>query len=795
MDSVDNSGPLYMDNTLQNDNQRYLNGVDTNYEGNKSGELLGNLDEFDFRQFDNLPLDAVLENDLSSIDQIDTALTQSHDLGTQLNQNPLSHETSNNWDNPTVRSSHQLQEAIQMPRTSLEQQPQPGYQPNHWEASIPKPNMSLGCTAVSNSNTQHVDPTENAPLALYSPHGQADLYVPSANGRPHLIRDSFIQPQPEYNSYQPHCNYPELGIEGNQIPLGIAQYPPQAQNGAFYQPMHKTIQVAKCGGCFLDPHPGECFPQAVPQHPRAPPRASHRGRQQVPYQAPYRQPIGLLAAPKRSAKFYEDSDEEKPLKRPRKIARSLKIKRGKKSKVTASEVYKFPIYDLNWRSSQGFEYHYLENEDGQWDPKFRLSAEGLKDYIKNCPRDLRIWLQHYPAQSKHRTVEADNKCRYEDCPVKGNTIRHGWFRVAFDEFHEATSNGEKDPFKMAGTMHLWCFERCIDPAGLLRVGKMQPDTRELDWEECNPMAIIRDSDANIVERTIIPWVRKRQGRVMQVPFVKHEDSLSFALCSHHKDNETGARQRTRDIRNAKKPEMFKKTIEFHMGRLDWWVDRENAFREWKKTHKGQEDAAPELGELPASSTPNGLLPTRKSLQLTPNGSTKNFNEMLSSVSVENDWALEYDGYQLPVKGERASLSAIPSPSQLLFEPQNDVHTTPDGETHRQDQVVATPRQSGRLSAGNIPQSVQTEVKVVTPPAKVQSSGLALPTTSTKVTEEQCPAVTSPQQNGRIPSLTVSDKADLWGESPPSRASSRAGERAQGSPLRRSSRRVSTKKSP
>ncbi|KAF4342229.1 hypothetical protein FBEOM_3811 [Fusarium beomiforme] len=787
MGSVENCDQLYMDNTIQNDNQQYLNDVDIDYL-DIWNDL--NFDEPNLpsNEFNIPPSDTAPETDSGSV--IDPALAQSHGSGTQSNQNSPSNSMPNSWDNPTARSSLKQQEAIQMPMTSLEQKLQSAYQANHDEGSKAQPNMSLACNVASNSNTPYVDTAANGSLALFSPHGQTDPFVPSATGQPHLNQNNFIQHRSEYNPHLPFYNYPELGIEGNQIAHGIAQYPTRVQTSVPLQPMHNTIHTIQvCRGCWREPHSCECFPVAIPQQALAP------YRQTPPYQAPYRQPIGLRAAPKRPAMFDEDSDEEKPLKKPRKIARSSRAKGGKKSRMTASEAYHFPRYPLNWASATGFEYEYIENGDGQWTPKFKLSAECLKDYIQNCPRDLTIWLQHNPAQAKHRTIDADMKCRYEGCPIKSQTIRHGWFRVAFDEFPDATSRGKKDPFKMAGAMHLWCLEQCIDPAALLKTGMMQPDTRELDWEEANPMAITRDTDTFIVDKTITPWLVQRQGRLIQVPFARHEDSLSYALCVHHRDNETCARQRTRDTRNENKPEEFKKTLEYHLGRLDWWAERENAFRRWKQAQKKEEDAAQEVHGLPAPSTPNGLFPTQKSAELTPNGSTKNFDHVLSTVSVQNDWAFGYETLGTPTKRESASLSGIPPPSQFFMEPRNDVYSTPKGEAHPQAQVVITPRRSARLSSGSLTQSVQTEINVATSPVKVQSSGLALPTGITKVAEEQRPTVVTPSQKEETPSLTGSEANDLWGESPQSRTSSRAGDGAQGSPLRRRSRRVSAKKSP
>ncbi|KAJ9425621.1 hypothetical protein QL093DRAFT_2248259 [Fusarium oxysporum] len=206
-----------------------------------------------------------------------------------------------------------------------------------------------------------------------------------------------------------------------------------------------------------------------------------------------------------------------------------------------------------------------------------------------------------------------------------------------------------------------------------------------------------------------------------------------------------------------------------MGRLDFWAERDTASRK-KRASKQSRAAAPEPEQLLTPTTSNGLLPTRKSAELTPNGSTKNFSDMLSSVSVANNYEFEYNGFmpkakkeEQPVKLEdsskwpqptagerRVSFSGLLSPSDLL-EQENVVQTSSNAETGRQDQPVSPPRRSPRFSAGNIRESIQTETKAATSPAKLQASGSLLPTATTESPKKESLAVPSTPKGQRTAS--------------------------------------------
>jgi hypothetical protein len=502
----------------------------------------------------------------------------------------------------------------------------------------------------------------------------------------------------------------------------------------------------------------------------------------------------------------EDSDLEGPRKKPGRKGRTLKTKRGRDKDfeigIKMYGMFRFP--EMDWVSRRRFKFLYLPT--GQLEKKILFSAEDLKDYVYNCPRNPRLWIQQNPAQCTERTIDADTMCRYESCPDSNNTIRPGWVRVAFDEFHQLTSCGQKDPFKMAGVMHLWCFEQCIDPVEVMANGKMMPDDRDdehLIKEKSNKMAITRDSDTTIVKHTIRPWFKKHEGQPLQAPYANYAESLSYALVKHHLDHQVGARARSRGGRNKDRPESELKTIDVHMGRLDFWAARDTASRK-KRSAKHSRAAEPEHLYIPATS--NGLPPTQKSAELTPYGSTKNFSDVLESISVANNYEFDYNGVmpeakkEEPVKDEDSSKWSEPAPGiqrvsisisdilspSVLLEQEGVVQPSPKAETGRKDQPISPLRRSPRLSAGNISDSVQTETKATTSPAKTQASALAFPTAPKKVSV----ALPSTPEGQRAASL--SDSLFEAQSARPVKNKSPREEEAQGSPLRRSSR-VSPKK--
>ncbi|KAH7188300.1 uncharacterized protein B0J16DRAFT_396520 [Fusarium flagelliforme] len=387
------------------------------------------------------------------------------------------------------------------------------------------------------------------------------------------------------NSYQPQCNYSEEGIKGNHAYEGpymdsfnVNQTVRQPAYNMGYQPLANIplqSSASPCVYCGYTAHMGPCLSAPLPGFPIP----MFRG-----HALPQLQQQPQQQRPKR--KFtYEDDDEiddddgEPPAKTAKTTKtisrRTTRASKGKRTtKNAGKKVYPYLPWGqvAPWVTKGGFQLEYLPA--GQLEEHILFGAEDLRAYLKECPRTVTIWLQNSPSKCKGRQEDADMKCRYAGCPTKYGTILHGWHRVAFDEFPEQTSDGSKDPFKMAGVMHLWCFEQCIDPHQCFEEDQLLPDHRDLPHEATNRAAINRDDYKGVVP-VIKKWGKKRQEvGVAPVPYPLHEDTLSWTLCNYHIQHQTNARESCRKKRNALRPDDERKTIEIIMGDLSKYVARD-----------------------------------------------------------------------------------------------------------------------------------------------------------------------------------------------------------------------------
>jgi hypothetical protein len=223
-----------------------------------------------------------------------------------------------------------------------------------------------------------------------------------------------------------------------------------------------------------------------------------------------------------------------------------------------------PATSWNHINVKGKYNYFTYTSRGVLDPTMFLGAAELKNYIDHCPRKPRIWVQHVPAQCNIRQGAGLQCCRFNKCPANKNKMPVGFDRVVFDEFWKETSSGQRDPFLVAFTMHLWCFEQCRDLLEDHLSGKLKPETRTFPKEDRNKMDLSRDSDKQIIPLTYDLWFGSRS-------FVtkprKHKYTLAYALNQHHVRNQNRTRQKTRDKRNDKKEAKHRKTIDIHKGHL------------------------------------------------------------------------------------------------------------------------------------------------------------------------------------------------------------------------------------
>lgn len=215
------------------------------------------------------------------------------------------------------------------------------------------------------------------------------------------------------------------------------------------------------------------------------------------------------------------------------------------------------------------------DKGGTLDTSILVNKSQLELFINQCPRSLMIWVQQAPAQCNYRLGKGESKCRYLHCPDPKRTILPGWLRVAMDEYPELVNSGIKDPYKMSMVLHLWCFERCVDPLELYRKGNFAADQRQLPMEMRNSMAINKDTDTMIVPGAFDPWFIKNESERrlhgQRTARREYKDSLSFTLVNYHLSNQIQSRQKTRNCRNRTKLRSNLITIDIHKGDLEMYI--------------------------------------------------------------------------------------------------------------------------------------------------------------------------------------------------------------------------------
>ncbi|KAF5669660.1 hypothetical protein FHETE_4900 [Fusarium heterosporum] len=437
-------------------------------------------------------------------------------------------------------------------------------------------------------------------------------YQPGKSGRAQRAPSAYVQqhedPVQQYqhldlNAYQPQIDYSLQDITGNQGVLDfplipplfstspvVTAYPTMAQNTSNYAYANPRFQGAfvplapqsqqtpsECILCGCQPHRGPC-PQPQSQSQMYRQRIQHL-EQLLQLQASNSPMVEVSAPPlkrRRQAVDHNDYMNEHPSKVSKNTQNGRRKAGPRKRRGIKSDAQKFYPQSISipdWEVD-GVEFTY--QRQGQWEEDFLLSAQDIRTYVENCPRKLTIWLQNTPSQVGHRTVRCDMRCRYSECPVKYGTLRNGWFRVAFDEFPQQTTEGELDPYKMAGSMHLWCFEQCIDPFEMFQRGMLVGDERIFEVEH-NAMTLLRSGEKDIFEAAIDPWIESRHKiGVSEIPYAKHEHTLSYALVKHHLERQPGNRQLVRNQRNGVRQKDAQKTQDIHMGRLDFFVERDDA---------------------------------------------------------------------------------------------------------------------------------------------------------------------------------------------------------------------------
>ncbi|KAM0218920.1 hypothetical protein ACHAPA_001615 [Fusarium lateritium] len=640
--------------------------------------------------------------------------------------------------------------------------------------------------------------------SAHSPAPVSSRYRPVKPSRmPSVVPQQQEVPVQQYqfenlNSYQPAVDYSFQGINGNNGVSNFPMFPPTpvraGVNGFahppplntglqdFFVPPTLQIQqpVAECMSCGCKPHRGPCPPFQLQMH---------QYQQYMQLQAQCAMKVEEPVPSPTRKRPYKNDDSYKtdhPVKFQKTARNGRRVLASRRAGKTDARKHYPPSIQINEWQANGT--HFSYQQGGQWDEDISLSAMDLRAYVDNCPRKLTVWLQNTPSQVGQRTSKCDMRCRYSECPVKYGTLRNGWFRVAFDEFPDHTTDGLLDPYRMAGSMHLWCFEQCIDPFELFQRGVLVGDDRVFRLEH-NAMTLLRNGEKDIFEAALDPWIEGRQqiGTSFQVPYARHEDTLSYALIKHHLERQPGTRQSVRDKRNGARQNDNLKTQDVHMGRLDFFVDRDEASK--AKLKGKMEYQRPANGRYTVSAK---------------NDLSKDFASMIDAYIPEAIGQDFEEVKALSMVAETLNTKAPPVHGSTVED--TIMVDTPD------DQNVDETVDQANVTLGTptdlfSPKSPEEEVTAsVQSGNKSESGGLVFPTAQrtpscsphTKYMEIQngdrpIPDI-SHHMKGRKSWAQVKAVTELFEEQSPRSASGNAGEEAQRSPLRRSSR-VSAKRTP
>jgi hypothetical protein len=371
-------------------------------------------------------------------------------------------------------------------------------------------------------------------------------------------------------------------------------------------------------------------------------------------------------------------------------------------------------------------------------------------------------------------------------------MRNGWFRVAFDEFPEDTTDGLLDPYRVAGSMHLWCLEQCIDPFELFQRGMLVGDERVFRLEH-NAMTLLRSGEKDIFEAAIDPWIEGRQqvGVSFQIPYARHEDTLSFALIKHHLERQPGTRQHVRDKRNGERQGENLKTQDIHMGRLDFFVERDEASKAKLKGKLGYKRPAkrlPAVREQKESTVDDDFSEEFASMidAYIPQATVQDIGEVQVQFKVEETLATK-----APLPAHSSTVEdtiMVAAPADQMVDQSSITLGTPSAlfslKSPEAKEVTASEQSGNKSESGGMAFPKAQRSPSCSPHTKymeIQKGERPLPDISHHM-------------KGRKSWAQVKAATALFEEQSPRSASGNAGEEAQRSSLRRSSR-VSAKRTP
>lgn len=163
------------------------------------------------------------------------------------------------------------------------------------------------------------------------------------------------------------------------------------------------------------------------------------------------------------------------------------------------------------------------NSYGELAPKKLFSVEEIFEYLYSHPSnntaegckplsgDLTLWLQRCPIRAVRRCGNPlAARCRFKDCPSKGNVIAEGEMRVAFDEYTKRIPT--HNPQHMAGFVHLRCLEKFTIFPDICKNFNVLAEGRILPSEPRRRNTMILRSPAELLHAERFIDFCRREGR-------------------------------------------------------------------------------------------------------------------------------------------------------------------------------------------------------------------------------------------------------------------------------------------
>ena len=232
---------------------------------------------------------------------------------------------------------------------------------------------------------------------------------------------------------------------------------------------------------------------------------------------------------------------------------------------------------------------YTYTAHGELTPSRLYTPTELTTFLFTHPRRHTLILRiHRNAPDSRRRFPTNHshRCRFATCPMyPNNTINQGHIGVSISE----DVDPHRDPFLVAGWVHLYCLERFTDFIRICRELHIEADARDMPWEARgkNPFQLSTPAEEKCV-RGFIRTCRSAAGGGprdyprFDMPDRPHEGTLTHRLACVKLKREPSSVGKQRELREQAAGYRGS-TLDVHVGDLEV----EARVRGWTRRHRNQ----------------------------------------------------------------------------------------------------------------------------------------------------------------------------------------------------------------